>query len=389
MPSKLSKNLKGQKMFQILNQVQELERKGKKIYHFELGEPFHRTPKSIPERMIKSIQKGNTKYTSSFGNYELRECIVNTTKKTRGFQPDIDQVLITTGANSIIYYLIKILCNPGDEVIIPSPGFPTYISASKANGVKIKYLKLNEKNNYQIEIQEVKKLISKKTKLMIVNSPSNPTGVIQTKETLVSLYNLIKGYNNLFLLSDEIYSRITLDKNKFFSLSSLDKCLSKVVVLNGFSKAFSMTGYRIGCAIGPKNLIEKMRLLSETIVSCVPPFIQDACITAIKLNKKFLEKDLLDYINKRNFIVKKFRKTKLIFAEPNGGFYIFPSLKNYSINSEIFCNQILKKYGIALVPGNNFGVNCKYNFRLAFTSSFIDLKYSINKIVLHLNSYEN
>tara|TARA_A100001015_G_scaffold305884_1_gene399271 strand:+ start:2002 stop:2583 length:582 start_codon:yes stop_codon:yes gene_type:complete len=191
MTSKISKNLKGQKMFQILNQVQEQERKGKKIYHFELGEPFHKTPKSIPDRMIKSIQKGNTRYTSSFGSYELRECIVNTTKKTRGFKPNINQVLITTGANSIIYYLIKIICNPGDEVIIPSPGFPTYISASKANGVKIKYLKLNEKNNFQIEIKEVKKLISKKTKLIIVNSPGNPTGVIQSKETLIELFQFL------------------------------------------------------------------------------------------------------------------------------------------------------------------------------------------------------
>ena len=389
MPSKLAKNLKGQKMFQILNEVQEMERKGKKIYHFELGEPFHKTPKLIPDRMIKSIRKGNTKYTSSFGNYDLRKSIVSTTKKTRGFQPDINQVLITTGANSIIYYLIKIICNPGDEVIIPSPGFPTYISACKANGVKIKYLKLNDKNNYQIEIKEVKKLISKKTKLIIINSPSNPTGVIQTKESLVELYNLIKRYNNIFILSDEIYSRITLEKNKFFSLSSLDKCLKKVVVLNGFSKAFSMTGYRIGCAIGPKEIIEKMRLLSETIVSCVPPFIQDACITAIKLKKNFLEKDLIEYANKRDYIVEKLQKTKLIFVVPNGGFYIFPSLKNYKIDSELFCKEILKKYGIALVPGNNFGVNCKYNFRLAFTSNFKDLRYSINKIITYLSDYED
>ena len=120
------------------------------------------------------------------------------------------------------------------------------------------------------------------------------------------------------------------------------------------------------CAIGPKEIIEKMRLLSETIVSCVPPFIQDACITAIKLNKNFLEKDLLEYVRKRDYIVKKLQQTRLIFVEPNGGFYIFPSLKKYKLDSEFFCKQILKRYGIALVPGNNFGVNCKYNFRLAF-----------------------
>ncbi len=389
MTSKLAKNLKGQKMFQILNQVQNLERNGKKIYHFELGEPSHKTPKAIPNRMIKSILKGNTKYTNSFGNYELRKSIVNTTKKTRGFEPDIEQVLITTGANSIIYYLIKIICNPGDELIIPSPGFPTYISAAKANGVKIKYLKLNEENNYQIETQEIKKLISKRTKLIIVNSPSNPTGVIQTKEALTKLYEFILKYNKIFILSDEIYSRITLEQNKFFSLSSLDKCLNKVVILNGFSKAFAMTGYRIGCAIGPKEIIEKMRLLSETIVSCVPPFIQEACIEAIQLNKKFLKKDLSDYLYKKDFIVRKLQKTKLTFVEPNGGFYIFPSLKKYKMDSEFFCEEMLNNYGIALVPGNNFGINCKYNFRLAFTSSFNDLKVSINNIVKYLNKYEN
>ncbi len=388
MISKLAKKFSGQKMFQILNKAQQIERLGKSVYHFELGEPYHQTPKSIPKRMISSIKKGNTRYTSSFGLFELREKITQTTQHTRGFKPNLDQVLITTGANSIIYYLIKTVCNPGDEIIIPSPGFPTYIAAAKANGVKIKYLKLEEKNRYQINTYKLTKLITHKTKLIIVNSPSNPIGVMQDKETLLNFYSLIKNYKNIYVLSDEIYSRIVFNDNKFFSLSTIDECKKKIIVLNGFSKAFSMTGYRVGCAIGPKNIIEKMRILSETIVSCVPPFIQEACIAAIDLKKNFIKKDISDYKIKRDLILSKFKNTKLSLVEPNGGFYIFPSLRSYGIKSKFFCDDILTKYGIALVPGDYFGPGCSFNFRMAYTTSYDKLEYSLQKIVKLLNSYE-
>ena len=381
--STLSNNFIGQGMFEILNTVQKLEREGKKIYHFELGEPLHKTNNKIVKSLISSIKNGNTKYTSSFGLYDLRNKIRTSTKNSRDFIPNLDQILITPGANPIIYFLIKTICNPGDEVILPNPGFPSYIAACNANGIKIRTLNLNQKNNYQIESNSLKKLITRKTKLIIINSPSNPLGVIQNKKNLIEIYNLIKK-NNIYVLTDEIYSRITYNKNEFFSISSLDKCKKHVIILNGFSKAFSMTGYRIGCAIGPKEIINKMRLLVETIVSCVPPFIQESCSAALSLNNDIILKNNLDYLKKRNNIINKFKETKLEFVVPNGAFYIFPSLKKYNIDGEKFCKSILHKYGIALVPGIFFGSQGKYNFRMSYTTDNVSLKKALDLITKYL-----
>ena len=381
--SNLSNNFIGQGMFQVLNTVQKLERDGKKIYHFELGEPLHKTNKNIVNTLVSSIKRGNTKYTSSFGSYDLRDKIRLSTKKSRDFLPDLEQVLITPGANSIIYFLIKTVCNPGDEVIIPNPGFPSYIAACKANDVKIRTINLNQKNNYQIDNSSLKKLINKKTKLIIINSPSNPLGVTQNKKNLIDIYNLIKKHS-IYVLTDEIYSRITYDKNEFFSISTLDKCKKHVIILNGFSKAFSMTGYRIGCAIGPKKIINRMRLLVETIVSCVPPFIQDSCSAALSLNNDIVLKNNIDYLKKRNLIINKFNETKLDFVVPNGAFYIFPSLKKYNLDGVTFCTRILHKYGIALVPGVFFGNQGKYNFRMSYTIDNKSLKEALDLMVKFL-----
>tara|TARA_B100001093_G_C26827155_1_gene1014543 strand:- start:152 stop:1333 length:1182 start_codon:yes stop_codon:yes gene_type:complete len=385
--SSLSDNFIGQGMFEILNVVQKLEREGKKIYHFELGEPHHETHPKIVNKLISSIKNGNTRYTSSFGLYDLREKIRLSTKYSRNFKPDIEQVLITPGANSIIYFLIKTICNKGDEVILPNPGFPSYIAACRANGVKIRTLNLNQNNNYQIEYDSLSKLINKKTKLLIINSPSNPLGVIQNKNNLIDIYNLIKK-NNIYVLTDEIYSRITFNKNEFFSISTLDKCKKNVVILNGFSKSFSMTGYRVGCAIGPKDIINKMRLLVETIVSCVPPFIQESCSAALDLNNNFVLKNNLDYLKKRNKIISKFNQTKLEFVTPNGAFYIFPSLKRYGVDGETFCRNILLKYGIALVPGIFFGSQGNYNFRMSYTSDTRSLEKALDLILTYLKSIQ-
>ena len=385
--SLLSDDFIGQGMFEILNTVQNLERRGKKIYHFELGEPLHNTHPKIVDKLISSIKKGNTKYTSSFGLYDLRDKIRKSTLKSRKFKPNLDQILITPGANSIIYFLIKTICNKGDEVILPNPGFPSYIAACRANGVKIKTLNLSQNNNYQIEYDSLLKLISKKTKLLIINSPSNPLGIIQHKKNLIDIYDLIKK-NNIYVLTDEIYSRITFNKNEFFSISTLDKCKKNVIILNGFSKSFSMTGYRVGCAIGPIEIINKMRLLVETIVSCVPPFIQESCSAALDINNNFVIKNNLDYLKKRNKITESFNKTKLEFVTPNGAFYIFPSLKNYGIDGEKFCKDILLKYGIALVPGIFFGSQGKYNFRMSYTSDDKNLDKALNLITKYLDTLE-
>ena len=298
-------------------------------------------------------------------------------------QPDLNQILVTPGANSIIYLSMKCICNPGDEVILPDPGFPTYISAAKSLGLKIKFIKLREKFNFHLNIEELKSIITNKTRLLILNSPSNPLGTIINKNQYKDIYSLIEN-KNIYLLSDEIYSRIVYSKNDFFSPSSFDKCKSRVIILNGFSKAFSMTGYRLGVAIGPKNLISKMHILLETIVSCEPPFIQYAGVEAIKTEKNFIKKEIKIYTEKQKLFTDFFSSTNLInCVKPEGAFYLFPNVKKIGMSGDEFAKVLLNKLGIALVPGSYFGKNGKYNVRIAYTNSKSNIKESIELIRNH------
>lgn len=376
--SKISNSFEGQKMFEIYNRTKKIKKK--KIYHFELGEPSHSIPKKIINETINSLKLGNTKYVSSNGIDELREIVRNTTISSRGFKPNLDQILVTPGANSIIYLSMKCVCNPGDEVILPDPGFPTYISAAKSLGLKIKFIKLREEEGFQLNTDELLRIISNKTKLLILNSPSNPLGTIIEKKTYKEIYNILEK-KNIYLLSDEIYSRIIYTSNKFFSPSFFDKCNSRVIILNGFSKAFSMTGYRLGVVIGPRKFIKKMHILLETIISCVPPFIQCAGVEAIKTEKNFIRKEIKIYSEKQKLFTNFFSNTDLINCViPKGAFYLFPNIKKLGLDGEQFSNILLNKLGIAVVPGSYFGKSGKYNIRIAYTKSKNDIKESIGLI---------
>lgn len=378
--SKLSDTFEGQKMFEIYKRTKKIK---KKIYHFELGQPSHPIPKKIIKETINSLKLGRTKYVSSNGIDELIDIVRHTTKFSRGFKPDLNQILVTPGANSIIYLSMKSICNPGDEVILPDPGFPTYISAAKSLGLKIKFIKLREKFNFQLNINELQSIITNKTRLLILNSPSNPLGTIIHRNLYKDIFRLIEK-KNIYILSDEIYSRIVYTKDEFFSPSFFDKCKSRVIILNGFSKAFSMTGYRLGVAIGPKNLISKMHILLETIVSCVPPFIQYAGVEAIKTEKNFIKKEIKNYLEKQKLFTNFFSSTNLIdCVKPEGAFYLFPNVKKMGISGEDFAKVLLNKLGIAVVPGLYFGKNGKYNVRISYTNSTSDIKDSIKLIKNH------
>jgi len=255
--SKSAYEIDGQPMFKVLDKVQKLEREGREILHFELGEPDFDTPNNIVNACIDALKNGDTHYTNSMGLFELREAVAETTFKSRGFKPDINQILITPGANAIIYFSIRCLVNEGEEVIVPDPGFPTYFSAIKFCGAKAVRVTLREENQHQLMADDVRKLITDKTRLVIINSPSNPTGAMTDQKEIQEIYKICND-KGIFILSDEIYSRLVFeDSGEFFSPSMLDFCKENVIVLNGFSKAFAMTGWRIGAAIGPSILLRK------------------------------------------------------------------------------------------------------------------------------------
>ena len=379
--SKSAQNLTGQPMFRMLSKIQEIEKKGKKILHFELGDPDFPTPSNISEAAIKSIRDGKTHYANSMGISELREAVQKTTEISRGFKPDFSQVLVTPGANYIIYLAISTLVNPGEEVIIPDPGFPTYTSAANFIGAKPVYVPLYEKNSFQLSPADLEKKITDKTKLIIINSPANPTGSVMTKDEIFQVAQIAKKYN-VYLLTDEVYSRLIFDSDKgFFSPASLDKCKDRTIIINGLSEAFAMTGWRIGVAIGPEEIISKMGLIVETISSCTPPFCQYAGLEAVVGDQSALKKMKKEYEERKKILVEGLNEVKGISCvNPGGAMYVFPNITKTGMDSDTFSEYVLDKIGVGVLPGNNFGENGEGYIRMCYATSQEDILLALSRL---------
>ena len=374
-------NVEGQPMFKVLDKVQRLERSGREILHFELGEPNFDTPPNIIEAACNALRAGETHYASSMGLYSFREIVQETTEKSRGFKPEIDQILVTPGANAIIYLAVSCLVNPGEEVIVPDPGFPTYYSAIKYCGAVPVSVPLYESNHFRMNPEDLRKRITSKTRLIILNSPSNPTGAVMTPEEIDEVARIAEEHD-IYLLSDEIYARMVFDGgNHFHTPARLDKCKERTIIINGFSKAFAMTGWRLGVAIGPKEVIEKMGLVVQTIVSCVPPFIQLAGIEAIKGDQSLIEKMMAEYQKRRDILVAGLNNIPGIKCiKPEGALYVFPNIAGTGMTSEEFADFALEKAGVALLPGNNFGEHGQGFVRLCYVNTLENIELAIKKL---------
>ena len=393
MDKKLSNSaykIEGQPMFKVLDKVQKLEQQGENIIHFELGDPDFNTPKNIIEATYSSMKNGETHYVNSMGLYDMRKTAAEFNLNYRGFKPSINQVLITPGANIIIYLAIKCLLNPGEEVIVPDPGFPTYYSVIKFCDVIPKRISLKEENKFRMNPKDIKKAITPKTKLIIINSPSNPTGSVMTPKELDEVYKIAKE-NNIYLLCDEIYSRMMYREGevKFHSPTSNDACKHTTILLDGFSKAFAMTGWRLGIAIGPEEIIEKMGLLVQTLCSCVPPFIQRGGIAALKDDQSEIRKMIEIYKERRNILVDGLNKIPGISClKSEGSIYVFPNITKTSMSSEEFANFILEKAKVALLPGTNFGEYGKGYVRLTYATNVDNIKEGLRRIKEALKDLE-
>jgi aspartate aminotransferase len=379
-------NVDGQPMFKLLDTVQNLERNGADILHFELGEPDFDTPKHIVDAAIKSLRDGETHYVNSMGLLSLREAICETTQISRGFTPNINQTLVTPGGNAIIYLAISCLVDPGYEVIVPDPGFPTYYSAIKYCGAIPVSVPLYEKNQFKLDPIDLEKKITPKTRLIIINSPSNPTGAAMSKDDLYEIYMIAKKYD-IYLLSDEIYARMIFEDNfNFYSPGSADKCKERTIIINGFSKAFSMTGWRVGVAIGPEEIIKKMGLVLQTIVSCVPMFVQQGALAAIKGDQSCLLNMYQEYKKRRDILVEGLNSIKGISClKPEGAMYVFPNIKDTGFSSEDFAHRALHDAGVALLPGNNFGREGEGYVRLCYVNSLDKINKAVEKLSQRFN----
>jgi len=383
--SKIASRIDGQPMFKLLEKVQKLEKEGKKIIHFEIGDPDFATPKNISDAAIDAIRNENTHYVSSFGLPEFREKICETTQKSRGFRPDLEQVLVTPGANIAIFYAISCIVDPGEEIIVPDPGFPTYFSTIKmCDAIPIR-VPLLESNNFRMNPKDIENSITEKTKMIIINSPQNPTGSVMTKEEIRMTYEIAKKHG-LILYSDEIYARMIYKDSVFNSPSIFDECKEHTIISNGFSKAFAMTGWRLGAVIGPSYIIEKMRLLLETTSSCVPPFIQKAGIEAIEGEQTIQKSMYEEYESRRDLVVKGINSISgLSCVVPGGAFYVFVNIKKLGMTSEKFCDYILEDSGVAMLPGTSFGHFGEGFVRICYAVGQNDINDAIQRIKISIN----
>ena len=383
--SKTSSQIDGQPMFKTLDKVKKLESEGKNIIHFEIGDPDFQTPQNIISAAANALNDGMTHYTSSYGLMEFREIICETTEKSRGFKPKIEQVLVTPGANISVFYTITCLVDPGYEIIVPNPGFPTYYSTIKMCNTIPVPIELKESNSFRMNPEDIEKKITDKTRLIIINSPQNPTGSVMTKDELKKTYDIAKKYD-LYLYSDEIYARMMYDNTEFHSPSIYDKCNERTIISNGFSKAFAMTGWRLGALIGPETIIERMAALLETTSSCVPPFIQKAGIEAIKGDQAPVKQMYNEFKQRRDILVDGLNSIRGISCvKPSGAFYVFANIKDTNMSSEEFADYILEDASVAILPGTDFGKFGEGYVRLCYATNQTNILEALKRIKTSLD----
>ncbi len=366
--------------FEVLAKAKALEKQGKNIIHLEIGEPDFDTPKNIKEAAVKALNAGYTHYGPSAGIPELREAIAQYISKTRGIKVDPDEVVVTPGAKPIMFFGILALVNPGEEVLYPNPGFPIYESVANFVGAKPVPIPLKEENDFRLDPEYVKEKITKKTKMIILNSPENPTGGILTKEDLKVIADCVANRDDVFVLSDEIYSRIIYE-GKHESIASLPGMKEKTILLDGFSKTYAMTGWRLGYGVMRKDLAQKVAQLMTNSNSCTCTFTQIAGIEALKGPQDEVDRIDAEFKKRREVIVSGLNNIKGITCKkPHGAFYAFPNIKGTGMDSKKLGDYLLNEAGVAVLPGTAFGKYGEGYLRLSFANSVENIKKALDRI---------
>jgi aspartate/methionine/tyrosine aminotransferase len=378
--AKRMKTLGTETAFEVLAKARALEKQGKEVVHLEIGEPDFDTPKNIKEAAVKALNSGYTHYGPSAGLPELRETIAQYVSKTRGIRAEADEVVITPGAKPIMFYSILALVNPGDEVLYPNPGFPIYESLINFIDAKPVPIPLPEENDFRLDPEYVKKKITKKTKLIILNYPENPTGGIVTREDLKVIADSISDRDDAFVLADEIYSKIIYEGNHE-SIASLPGMKDKTILLDGFSKTYAMTGWRLGYGVMRKDLAQKMAQLMTNSNSCTCSFTQIAGIEALNGPQSEPEKMVAEFKKRREVIVSGLNGIKGITCKkPKGAFYVFPNTEGTGMDCRKLSDHLLYNAGVAVLPGTSFGKFGEDHLRLSFANSVENIKKAMERI---------
>ncbi|MQG18862.1 MAG: pyridoxal phosphate-dependent aminotransferase [SAR202 cluster bacterium] len=365
--------------FEVLAKAKKLEAEGKEIIHLEIGEPDFDTPSNIVEAGRSALSNGYTHYGPSPGLMEVRETIAQEVRETRGIDVSGENVVITPGAKPIMFFVIMALIDAGDEVLYPNPGFPIYESMINFVGGVPVPMELSMDLNFDIDLDKVVESITPKTKMIIVNSPNNPCGSIVSQSALKKLSELASE-NNIIVLSDEIYRRF-LYGGDFQSISSFNGMTDRTIILDGLSKTYAMTGWRIGYGVMPIGLVESISKLSTNSVSCTASFTQIAAAEAITGSQERALEIVEEFDRRRHIIVNGLNSINGINCPmPDGAFYVFPSIKDTGMDSRVFADKLLQDFGVASLAGESFGEFGKGHLRFSFANSVENIEKALEKI---------
>lgn len=371
--------------FEVLAKAKALEADGKNIIHLEIGEPDFNTPENVVEAGVRSLRAGRTHYTPAAGIPELRKAIVQDVKKWRGVETNPDRVVVTPGAKPIMYFVIIALVQEGDEVIYPNPGFPIYESVIEFAGAKAVPLPLKEEKGFSFDIADLQALVSDKTRLIIINTPANPTGGILSKNDIKAIADIARE-RNIMVLSDEVYKNIIYE-GEHASIMAEPGMEDLTILLDGFSKTYSMTGWRLGFGVMKEALAEKVVQLMINSNSCTATFVQDAGVEALTGPQHECDRMVREFSKRREVIVNGLNKLPGVSCiMPKGAFYVFPNVKQVPISSRELAARILNEGHVAALSGTAFGKHGDGYLRLSYANSIANIEEGLNRIHKVVNS---
>ncbi|MGH7493294.1 MAG: pyridoxal phosphate-dependent aminotransferase [bacterium] len=354
--------------FEVLAKARNLEAEGKSIVHLEIGEPDFDTPPFIVEAAVQALRRGRTHYSPAPGIMELRQAIAKEVNRTRGIQIKPENVIVTPGAKPILFYALLALIEPGDEVIYPNPGFPIYESVIEFSGAQAVPLQLREEKGFQCDIADLEKLLTPRTRMIVINSPQNPTGGILTRDNVRAIADIARR-RNLWILSDEIYKQIIYDGEHASILSETD-ILERAILLDGFSKTYAMTGWRLGYGVMPEPLAQRLERLMINSNSCTATFVQDAGVAALQGSADEIEGFVNEFRRRRDLMVAGLNGINGVSCiAPGGAFYCFANVKKLPWDCRKLSDYLLTEAGVAVLSGTAFGQFGEGYIRLSYATS--------------------
>lgn len=357
-----------------------MEREGKQVIHFEIGRPDFDTPQYIKDAAVESLANGDVFYTSNFGDMELRKAIAEKLVKENGIPCKAENVLVTVGLSEAVFDLLFTILDEGDEILVPDPVWMNYMNVPALLGAVPVSCSLKEENDYQMDLEEIRSKTTDKTRALVMITPNNPTGSVLSEETLKGLAE-IAIEKDLLVIADEVYERLIYDGLKHISIASLPGMAERTFTMNGMSKAFSMTGWRLGYVAGPAEYIPVINKLHQHAVTCASSFVQKAGIAALRNEKTEVEEMRVEYERRRDYAVKALNEIPGISCKtPTGAFYIFINCKGTGLTGDQLAEYLLDEAQVALVPGSVFGESGTYYIRMSFANSYDNIVEGCRRI---------